>query len=151
MSDGQANLNECLDALSQRAQEAFQARLRLYGGQERWFDACRARNAADSNYAYARAIVRLLRRGDEPMSASTRRHWNTLRQDPTLHAYWQSVADAGRSGWHEERERVRVVQAKAFKSDESTERYLILDLPAVKSLLPTYRNWGLYLLQYNKA
>lgn len=146
MSDDQINLNECLDALAKRTQEAFQAKLRLYGGQERWFEACHARNATDSDYAYARAIVRLMRRGDDPVAETMRRHWHTLSQDPDLHAYWQSVAGAGQDGWREERKRIRAVQTEAYRSDEPIKRYLSLDLPATKSLLATYRQWGRVLL-----
>lgn len=147
MNDGQAMFEEMQSVLRERQQQGFQALIDLYGGLDGWHDACRARRAADPDYQLARIIVRLLRAGGDPGLLRCRPgDRDRLADDPELEAFWQSVAQAGPDGWREERQRVRATERQASETADPRTRSLMLDVHAVKSLLPTYRAWGRMLL-----
>lgn len=152
MNDGQAMLEEMQTALRERQQQEFQALIDLYGGLDGWHDACRARRAADPDYRLARIIVRLLRAGGDRGPLRCRPgDRDRLGDDPELEAFWQSVAHAGPDGWREERQRVMAAERQASASDGPGTRLLMLDIHAVKSLLPIYRAWGRMLLDASET
>ena len=61
------------------------------------------------------------------------------------------MAQAGPDGWREERQRVRTTERQACETADPRARLLMLDVHAVKSLLPTYRAWGRMLLDASAA
>ena len=143
MSDGQASLNEIQQALSERWQEDLACVMALYGGAASWHDECRMRRRADRDYVLARIILRLLRGGSD----SRRKNRNPvsdmgLSEDRAVATYWMSVAKAGDDGWQEERARIREVERAASASSDHKKRLLVLDVWAIRSLMPLYRTWG---------
>lgn len=152
MDDGKAMLDEMRAALHERQQQGLRKLIGFHGGLERWFAACRARRGADADYQLARIIARLLRTGGDPgplrLSSGDR---DRLAADPALDGFWRSVAEAGPDGWREERQRVRATERQAREVADPQARLLMLDVHAVKSLLPTYRAWGRMLLDASSA
>ena len=143
MNDDQEALNDIARGRTKLRQATAAALMDLYGGQKMWFDACRARRAADHDFHLARIIVRLMRTGGD--AGPLRCRWpdrKSLATDTAIEAFWESVSRAGPSGWREERQRVKDVAAPAGRSADETERLNALDTNAVQSLLPTYRTGG---------
>ncbi len=147
MNDGQAMLNEIQQALREREQQAVQGLIDLHGGTDGWFAECRARRRVDPDFRLALVIVRILHRGGTGetlrLLPGERRHFDA---DPAVSKYWMSVATSGTDGWREERARVREVGRVAAASPDSTDRLLMLDVWAVRSLMQTYRAWGQMLI-----
>jgi hypothetical protein len=143
----QVVMDEIQRALIERQQHAATTMMQLYGGQQKYFDACRRARAADRDLQLARIVLRLLRAGGDPGSLRCHRiHMEILEAEPDVLAYWRSVAAAGQEGWREERQRVKAAEQAAANSNDSHERALVMDVNAIKALMPTYRAWGRLLL-----
>ena len=148
MDHGRVILADIERALTERHQAATVAKMALYGGQSAWFDVCRRRRQADSDFQLARVIIRLLRAGGDAGPLRCHRvDLKRLEADPAVAAYWRSVAAAGSEGWREERQRLKAVATEAAASADPVERQLALDTNAILNLVPTYRAWGAMLLQ----
>lgn len=143
----QVVMDEIQRALIERQQHAATTMMQLYGGQQKYFDACRRARAADGDLQLARIILRLLRAGGDPGPLRCHRiHMGILEAEPAVLAYWRCAAAAGREGWREERQRIKAVQQATVVSADPDERALAIDVNAIKSLMPTYRAWGRLLL-----
>ena len=71
-----------------------------------------------------------------------------LRADPQLWAYFQSAAEAGPTAWMEERRRIRqVLHDAAEQAHDYGDRYPVLDIEAVKKLMPTWRAWDSVIIE----
>lgn len=141
-ADDRAMKVEIETELARRDQQAFATLVRLHGGMEGWHRACTARHRADPEHQMAKVVWRLLGTHGRLSAADRQR----LEADVPLAAYWQSVTDAGEAGWREERDRLREVERQAAQK-EMPERLKMLNVYAVKSMLPTWRAWGRLIME----
>ena len=126
----------------EKAQDDIRAVVKSFGGQQAWFDACHRLRQSDWDYGTASTIVRIIRRNHSHRCTNSPREWAKLASDRPAQAYWLSVASAGEDGWREERRRIREVERAAAQSSDPRQIKLMLDVWAVRSLLPLYRSWG---------
>ncbi len=135
----------------QKAQDDIHAVVKSFGGQQAWFDACRRWRQSDWDYGTASTLVRLIRRNHTRRCTNSPREWAKLGSDRPVQAYWLSVADAGDEGWREERRRIREIERAAAEFSDLRRVKLMLDVWAVRSLLPLYRSWGQMLIEAQVA
>lgn len=77
------------------------------------------------------------------------RAWAVLDQDPALSSFFRSVNEAGEDAWNEERMRIGRRFAQRTEGLPAEIRRDMSKDGAVKSLLPTWRDWGNLLIRHH--
>lgn len=94
-----------------------------------------------------RALTTLLNKYGTRSQLIKDRAWSVLDRDPALSAFFRSVEEAGDEAWDEERYRIGRRFTLRTKSIPPEIRRDMSKDGAVNSLLPTWREWGIAILQ----